>query len=237
MVGFIFTRNAVSDTTANYWIECYDCIRTFYPGAPILIIDSFSDPRYINSNKSLTNCTIIQSELEGAGYFASYYYFHKLQPFTKAVILHDSVFIKKFIDFDEVEDVKFLWHFPSSLKENVAVEKNMMAQFGLVDMYEDCSAWHSCFGCMSVITWEFIDSITYIFNLIPFVKNATDRMCLERVMAVIFTHKQPKLRLEPSLLGSMDYDNYVCIDMQWNQYISQYRNYDTPAIKIWTRRP
>jgi hypothetical protein len=237
MLGFVFNRNAVSTDTANYWIECYTCIRKFWPEAPVMIVDSFSDPNYVKEIP-LTNCTIVRSEFDGAGYLASYYYFHKLKPFDKAVIIHDSIFIQKAIDFDAVESVKYIWHFTSTLKENYDIEKQMISRLEnaeqLDSIYEDTTQWHSCFGCTSIVTWEFINKVKNIFSLVECTKTATDRMCLERVMAVVFTAEEPSLARDPSVLGPME--SYIRIGMTWHEYISQYKNCDTPAIKIWTKR-
>lgn len=239
MFGFVFNRNAVSPTTGQYWIECYQCIRKFYPDAPILIVDSFSDPQFISKFET-ENCTIVQSELEGSGYLSAYYYFHKLRPFDKAVIIHDSVFMKQTIDFDAVEDVRFMWSFTSTLKEDEAIERRMLGQLQgadrLLELYSDASQWHACFGCTSVITWDFLDKIKYIFDLVPHVKTMVDRMCLERVMAVVMTDAQPILKQNPSVLGRMDYESYFGIGMTWDQYVAHHRDYTGPAIKIWTRR-
>ena len=86
--------------SATYWKLCYDHIRKHYPNNPIMIIDDNSDSSFISleTEKDLINTTIIQSEYPGRGELLPYLYFLKLKPFTKACIIHDSVFINKKID-------------------------------------------------------------------------------------------------------------------------------------------
>ena len=60
---FIMVRHINSEQTNNYWIECYNCIREFYPEIKIVIIDDNSDVKYINDfGMSFINVEFVQSE-------------------------------------------------------------------------------------------------------------------------------------------------------------------------------
>src|SRR5436853_7554594 len=108
-LGFIIIRNIINNLTAQYWIECYKCIRNHYNNE-IIIVDDNSIPEFVNDTEiSLVNCKIIHSEWPKRGELNALYYFHKLHPFDKAVILHDSVFINSKIDFESVHHIRFLW--------------------------------------------------------------------------------------------------------------------------------
>jgi hypothetical protein len=113
MYGFIILRHVNSFSSNCYWKESYNCIRRLYPTTQIVIIDDNSDPSHINNDDiELNNCIIINSEYPGRGELLPYYYYHKYKWFDKAIIIHDSAFLQKYIDFDKIEDkIKFLWHF------------------------------------------------------------------------------------------------------------------------------
>ena len=92
--GFIIIRHVSSKMTDLYWKESYSSIRTHYPFAPILIVDDSSDRQFLRENIHLTNCTVLyDTEHKGRAEFLAYYYFHRLKPFSRAVIIHDSVFL------------------------------------------------------------------------------------------------------------------------------------------------
>ena len=74
-LGFIILRCVRSKDCKDYWIECYDAIRRFYPLNKILIIDDFSNYEFIDTNKILINTLIIQSEFKGRGELLPYYYY------------------------------------------------------------------------------------------------------------------------------------------------------------------
>ena len=64
--GFIMTRHVTDKITDKYWLECYRCIRIFYPETMIVIIDDSSDYRYvsdqISNGKIMKNIIVIQTK-------------------------------------------------------------------------------------------------------------------------------------------------------------------------------
>ena len=93
-------RHVTSPLTNQYWIHCYLCIRTYYPEHRIIIIDDASDYAYVTFLET-TNCKVVQSKYPGRGEFLPYYYYiFNPDWFQQAVILHDSVFINSYIDFE-----------------------------------------------------------------------------------------------------------------------------------------
>jgi hypothetical protein len=111
LTGFIIVRHVNSKITDYYWKECYSCIRKWYTD-PILIIDDSSNKEWLTENIQIDNCqTIYDTENKGCGELLGYYYFHKLKPFDSAVIIHDSVFIQRKVDFCLNENMRFLWTF------------------------------------------------------------------------------------------------------------------------------
>ena len=108
-IGFIILRNVICAKTNEYWKECYRCIKKFYPKNRILIIDDNSNYSYV-SNDPLENTMLIRSEFPKRGEFLPYYYYLRTHFCDTAVILHDSMFIKQYIDFN-VDDYKFILDF------------------------------------------------------------------------------------------------------------------------------
>jgi len=190
-LGFIILRHVNSEATNKLWIECYDAIREFYPFHKILIIDDNSNYEFIYRTKVLSNTLLIQSEFEGRAELLPYYYYLQHKLFDRAVILHDSVFIKQMIHFGE--ENTFLWQFnhewddcyDEQLLINNLQNKDVVKKF-----YKSNHLWNGCFGVMSVISYDFLCEMNNLFNfcnLIEFVRNRHDRMTLERVFAVLFT--------------------------------------------------
>jgi hypothetical protein len=112
-LGFIITRHVTNEITNLYWIICISKIRQFYPENIIIVVDDNSDYKHIKnfSGELIKNCFFIQGGYNGAGELLPYYYYYKNHLFDKAVVIHDSVFINKYIDFSSIKDVKFVWHF------------------------------------------------------------------------------------------------------------------------------
>jgi hypothetical protein len=151
--------------------------------------------------------------------------------FDIAVIIHDSVFINKYIDFN-VDKYKFLWDFTHEW-DNRGKEIRMLSVFNdksLIDFYNNKNAWVGCFGAMSVITHDYL---VYINNKYPIEKllnlvlNRNDRCCWERVLACLLQINCPL----PSLLGNI---HKYC---KWGiEYKDKYLFNDLPIFKVWTGR-
>ena len=125
-IGFIILRHVRCETTNKYWMICYDCIRTHYLDNKIIIIDDDSDYTFI-TKKSLYKTRVIQSEYPKRGELLPYYYYLQFKLFNIAVILHDSVFIQKPMDF-HVDTYKLIWEF-EHYWDQIQDETNMIHQF------------------------------------------------------------------------------------------------------------
>ena len=71
-LGIIILRHVNNVCTNKYWINCYKCIRQYYPENKILIIDDNSNYEYI-SNEVLYKTRIIKSEYPGRGELLPYF--------------------------------------------------------------------------------------------------------------------------------------------------------------------
>lgn len=252
-IGFILVRHVNSFVTNKYWIQCVACIRKFYDEEKykIVIIDDNSDPMYLTNDNSndMKNVEIVLSEYPSRAELLPYYYFWHNKYFDKAIIIHDSIFFNKFVDFDALSDdkCKFLFHFDHDWDqpepESKCIRDYLSNSGSVLDTHNDKSAWYGCFGVQSIITHSFLVTLSEkynFFNLIQCVDNRAKRMHLERIFAVLCTKENPILARVPSIFGKIhDY-------CKWGVTYSDYRQYHTgtahlnlhelPVIKVWSSR-
>jgi len=230
IIGFIILRHVNNELTNKYWIQCYDCIRYFYPENPIMIIDDNSNYDYI-TEKSLYKTTIINSEYKKRGELLPYYYYLKNKLFDTAVILHDSVFINKYIDFS-VNKCKLIWDFEHHW-DLIEDETKMIKLFDdekLLAFYENKNLWNGCFGAMSIVTHDYLTQVNNkydISKLLDCIVSRNNRCSFERVIAALL---QIDERNEP-LLGNI---HRYCV---WGITFDQIHQFNhLPLIKVWTER-
>jgi hypothetical protein len=202
-IGFIMLRHVSKEGFGQYWKYSYECIRKFYPENHILIIDDNSDYQFIDTKfqDNLYKTTIIQSEFEKRGELLPYYYYIKNKLFDIAVIIHDSLFINKYIDF-YVNEFKLFWSICNRYDENLFKRKksrNFEKKISelinhldnskeLLELQQNKSLWAGSMGCMSVISHDFLISINDKYNfskLLPHITSREYRMAFERVLAIM----------------------------------------------------
>ena len=234
--GVIIIRCVVSKETNLLWNESYRCVRNIYKDIKIVIIDDTQKQlkHLIESEQLLYNTIIIESEFSGCGEFLAYYYLYKNKLFSIGLIIHDSVFIQKKIKIENVNNVKFLWHFnhewDNDIKE-INYLKKLKHNINLINFYENKRKWIGCFGVMSIIKFDFIALLEHkynIFNLIKIIKTRNDRMCVERIFACICNLEQKSI----SLYG--DIHDYLPWGYSFEQYKNSTNNKD--IIKVWVGR-
>jgi len=230
-IGFIILRHVNNEITNQYWIHCYNCIRNFYPENKILIIDDNSNLKFITKIE-LYKTTIIHSAYPQRGEILPYYYYLQNKLFDIAVILHDSVFINKKINF-HVETYKMIWHMNSHVFDQIGDETKLIKIFNdkdLLDFYENKNLWKGCFGSMCIITYDFL---TYINNkydlskLLPHILNKFNRCSFERVLACLLQINEQN----NSFFGNI---NHYC---RWGITYNEKEHYNhLPLLKVWTGR-
>lgn len=238
--GFIIVRCIQNDLTSQYWLKSYQCIRNIYPDTPVVIIDDNSNPKYINKKleENLTLYKVIPSEYPKRGEMLGYYYFLKYHWFEKAVVIHDSVFVKKKIDFHTHKNVKFLWHIENKKYDNVGLETELLHKIGgpYANLYADKTKWKGCFGLMSVIDHDFLKKISYMFALMDHINSRTHRSCMERIFAVMCFHHYPELMDDISIMGDI-HQYSLPWGYDYQSFIANENNQELPKlVKVWTRR-
>ena len=255
--GFIISRYVNSEQTNRYWNQCVKLIRIYYPFKKIVIIDDNSNYNFVKADFDYKNIQIIQSEYPKRGELLPYYYFLKHKFFQNAVIIHDSVFIHRKINFDNFNGVKVLpfWHFKSD-NENIENTKRIIKKLknsllleskintnntGMLAMNLNGinNEWYGCFGVQSYINLNFLEYIETkykITNLITAVNCRSDRCCLERIFGCIFSIEYTRNLSRKSLLG--DIMKYHKWGYSYDQYIDKFKDRTIPRIvvKVWTGR-
>jgi len=260
--GFIITRHVNSVLTNQYWNECIQCIRTFYPKKKIIVIDDNSKKEFVKDFYHYQEVEIIESEFPQRGELLPYYYLLKNNYFDYAVIIHDSTFIKKRIFFEKIEFIKMkvlpLWHFTEAdIPENISNSLRLVSQLknneDIFRMFQSVlnktelmgipitnKKWYGCFGVQTFISRSFIIQLQNkynIFNLLNYVKNRADRCCLERVMGALFYLEYTFIKKMPSLLGCIK--TYMKFGYSFKEYIDDMKKVaklPLPVIKVWTGR-
>lgn len=229
-IGFIMLRHVNNQFTNQYWIHCYNSIRKYYPENWILIIDDNSNYQHV-THHAVYNTTIIQSEFPGRGELLPYYYYVHNQLFDIAVIIHDSVFVNKYIDFN-VDKYKLIWEFEHKW-DQIEDERKIINVFNdaeLLKFYDNKSLWKGCFGGMVVIRHDFLLEINNkyeISKLLDHILNRYNRCSFERVIACLLQKTQPKTVLYGNI------HNY----MKWCTKFHQKESFNhLPLIKVWTGR-
>jgi len=236
-LGFIIIRHINNEKSNRYWQYSYDSIRKIYKENEIVIIDDNSDYTYV-TEKYLYKTTIIQSEYHKRGELLPYYYYLKNKLFDKAVIIHDSVFIQQYIDFESIDTYKFIWHFEHQWDqiEDETRMINVYDNVGLSQFHCDKSKWKGCFGGMSVVSYHFLEYVNSRFPislLLDLVLTRYNRCSFERVIACLFIYCESKLLPENSysLYGNiMEY-------LPWDvEYERKHQHSYVPMLKVWTGR-
>jgi hypothetical protein len=232
--GFIMIRYVNSVETNNSWIRCYNSIRQFYNNM-IIIIDDNSDINFLTNHPTI-NTRIINSEFHKRGEFLPYYYYIKNKFFYRAVVLHDSMTIKKYYDFMNInirngnKIIKYsnytrLFSFPNNAYrtdiEHFKEMCNYIKNGDLVYKYHNMNInnLNGCFGVCYVIDYEFLNNVQKkynIINLINFIDTRRKRMSLERFLSCLFEYIRGKSFITPiDLFGSIFNRNHEYIDKQF----------------------
>jgi len=237
-LGFIILRHVNSKSIDVYWNHCYNSIRKYYPENQIIIIDDNSNYEFI-TERELYKTTIIKSEYPQRGELLPYYYYLKNKFFENAVIIHDSAFINKYIDFTIENDYKILWRFEHDW-DQIHDETDMILEFNDINLYKfynNKQLWKGCFGGMSFISYDYLEKINKKYDitlLLEKVKNRYNRQSFERVIAVLLEYEYVLnygYRKE-SMLGDIhEYSKRLTIKNINNEECNK-----LPIIKIWTGR-
>lgn len=257
---FIIVKYTKNPYLYNIYENCLRSIRMIYDRVKIVVLDDHSPEEFYSIPECFKNDENISLEktiFMRAGEFNGYYHFHKNRYTDRAVIMHDSMFLKKPINNIENVTIKFLWHFDRPKKEknydynallgslnDYRIKKDIIQSFA----NQQLSKWNGCFGVASVISLNYLTELqkkTGFLDIIHNVKCRRDRMAMERIFAIVNFIYGNHLRLDScSLNGSIiqhpnkrylhfkSDNNYFNLD----EMLLLFRNYNSCMIKTWHGR-
>ena len=252
-LGFIITRNVISNITNEYWNNNVKLIRTLYPTNKIVIIDDNSNKDHIHAHQIYQNVEIIQSEYPGRGELLPYYYV-KYKWFEKAIILHDGVFINTHVNFENIQSQCIsLWHADKHMfienLPNIKRLTNYLKHGNKIYNLNNCGAKKFtfrkfkpdtiiCFGAQCFITLkfaEYIENKYSISNLLNVILTRKDRCSFERIIGAIIITETSNEHL--SIFGDI-MKHHKKFTYNWSNYINDIKNNIVrhPIIKIWSGR-
>jgi hypothetical protein len=217
----------------------------------IVIIDDNSKKEFLNADQPYNNVVVIQSEFPGRGELLPYYFYLRNKFFDNAVIIHDSVFFHKKVNFEKLNGIGVmpLWFFHAdteNLSNTLRITRSLrnhreiyskLANKNVIRM--PYSKWYGCFGVQAYINHNFLLMIERkyrISNLISQVLCRRDRCCLERIMGCIFSTECPMLMKRNSLFGN------ILTYQKWGGTFEEYTNdlkQKKPikaVVKVWSGR-
>ena len=239
---FVILRNIRTVRDNDLWISSYNAIRKFYTNK-IIIIDDNSTINTVNGK--LTNTEIIQSEFNGAGEILPYYYFLMHKWADRMIFLHDSMFINRPFRDNELEGIKFHWHFTTNVQDT----KKILRYISLLKNNKKLSSfienpdrvWKGCFGGASIIDLKSIEYLEEEYSIFTSVvlsmKTRKDRESFERILGIILYYEgimDENCSNFGDILaypGAFELDN---IDAAL--YTIGQKGYNTAIVKIWKGR-
>lgn len=247
--GAVILRHVNSSLTDLYWKRAYQAIRRFHPEMPVMIVDDSSDRRFLQEDLVLTHCTVIYDhDHKGRGELLPYWYFHRLKPFDRAIILHDSAFLQAPITcpLQGQEGIQFLWTIPHFYDD--ALQKEIHELIDVLPQAERepirsmyCHSkpdWTGVFGVMAIIDGDWLDEVVQRFHLfdawLPVIKNRQYRSALERVFGLV-AYYHLRTRVRTPLFGSIQ--KYIRWGITFMDYLMNEMTYQTyPVMKVWSGR-
>jgi hypothetical protein len=252
--GFIMTRHVNSETTNRYWNQCVKLIRATYPLKQIVIIDDNSNYRYVKPDFLYKNVLIIQSEYPKRGELLPYIYYLRYKWWPSAVIIHDSLFIHRRVNFENFNvPVLPLWHhvydrenvnnitrIASALNNNTKLINKIVGPSVNVLGMNRLNNFNLCFGGQTFINLKFLEMLQQkynIKNLINVIHNRTDRCSLERVLGLLFCEEYPRLKRLRSLFGDIMLQRRA-FNYNYDEYIHDFKHHKAihRFVKVWTGR-
>jgi len=250
--GFIILRHVNSEKTNKYWNQNVKLLRTFYPDKKIVIIDDNSDNNFLNPFHDYKNVTIINSIHKKRGELLPYFYYLNNKFFDNAIIIHDSVFIHRRINFKKLigYNVIPLWHFnpdqenisntlriSNNLKNSFPINQKLINKNELLQLKHN--KWYGCFGVQSFINHNFLKYLEMKYGISQMINSVScraDRCCLERIFGCLFFTEFNKIHNFKSIFG--DIMKYQKWGYTYEQYENDFKNKKIPkyVVKVWTGR-
>src|SRR5262252_1359788 len=249
-LGFFILRSVQRAGNEKLCERCFHSVRAVHPEVPIIVIDDNSQPSLAVDDAFVQldgNARVVGSNAHhrGSGELYPYYLFQTQRPFKRAIILHDSMLVRRPIT-PSCAPVQFLWHFDAGayleyVKDTVLpLLTYLRHHVALHKMFYTPSTWKGCFGVTSVISLAAVDMLQSrydLWSLLPRIRTRKQRQAVERVfaMACYDAGLIPDAQ-RPSLCGDI-----FSHPRRWQNYDPYDHDplleaYDSPVLKTWHRR-
>lgn len=184
--------------TKEHLYALNECVRSIKQHNPlqkiVVVIDFTSDSDFVQSAIATNSDVIFELNTQHVpADMLLLYYFKEKKYFDKAILLQDSMRLKKEMIVDEVNDITYVWHFTnhrvdwSNITEpetDYNVANNIKTHDDLVlhvidtkientefktyckDMYFTKEKWCGCFGTCCIITHDFLMNLDARTNII-----------------------------------------------------------------------
>lgn len=204
--------------------------------------------------EELPNVTYIKSEFKGRGEILGYYYFHKLKPSERAIILHDSVFINEPINHNSNNDCEFLWRFNSDVCMDNGAGKDRIHSIDVIQTLLELSnnsysnskklincykkkKWYGCFGIMSVVNWKYLNDLNNKYSFFNIILKQVDtrykRQCLERIFGILTCYELGNVNV---LYGNIKTYCRWGTTFQLDMLNKHTLRLNLPVTKVWSGR-
>lgn len=208
-IAFYITRSIRTDEHLLVYLECIDCIKKTYPNTPIIVIrdnEQYDLTKYGVIEEDGDDIYYIDSEYPGVAESLRLYYYWKVCtdrntyshiPATKyAICMHDSMFIHSKIILDHCDKygyedfftAKKEWNIP---KDELAIIDNIPKNKEIARNVYDTDKWHTNFGVCVVITFDFLNKVHDMFDVLSpdfltTIRTHENRVACERVWGLLF---------------------------------------------------
>ena len=204
--GFLIPTHVCSLDSYKVFVECVVYLQTLYPLTPkIFFYDKeksydISKLDFMKDDKTISFETYRYCD----GELNVYKHFYEHHYFDLAIILHDSMVLKKnFTNLDSIEDINFLWYFTNHryqwvVNEEPKTEYNIEHKINnhqdlilhminksfnkendfykyAMDLYQRKFDWVGCYGSVSLIRYDFLKKLVEKTNLFNLIPNFKDK--------------------------------------------------------------
>lgn len=210
--GFIIPSCLHTNEHLSALDKCIDSIRTFHNNVRIVIILDHTSKINIQGRYRY-NVIIEKDTPKVPADMLTYHFYHIKRYFPYAIILQDSMYLKKPFDIEGVKNIQYLWHFTNHRvhwttinepKTQSNVDKGIVTHDDLIkhcfttfkeqgfidyckEYNENKNRWSGCFGCLSIISNDFLDILewkTGITEIMMNMKTYRMRKAMESIFAL-----------------------------------------------------
>ncbi len=214
--GFLITSFIDNIDHLNCLDICIQSILQFYIQKQIVVIVSY------NSNLDLIS--LLESKYpeiifekdtpKCPAICLTFYFINKNKYFKKTIVIHDSMTIRKPINVDTIEKIKFLWHFTNhrvhwhtieeprteyNIMNNIKTHDDLILHMAnkyidipefkifFNEIYYKKNLWVGCFGSTYILNSEFLQKLqekTHIIELLQHFNDNRERRAAESVLAI-----------------------------------------------------